>query len=222
MELLNFIFQLGVLFAIYGFLWGVFEIIIAFFSANRTRSLMEIYIIRGLKYLFLVHVTFIFCFESASSNVLAAYKTIFAGLILLTYFTGKLQKNQLKSVFFSISRGNLMSQNIYFNLRYEKIIIGISLFVFSLLWFVPDAAINPISIWFRDAIINIENTPVFGFIFKVIGFFFLLNIIGKMIASVNYFISGEKTPNDNNDFNNPNSIGNDSDSGDFVDYEEVE
>ncbi len=217
MELLNFIFRLGVLFAIYGFLWGIFEVILAMITSGRSRTLIEIYTIRGIKYLFLVNVTFIFCFENASTQLLAIYKTIFAGLILLTYFTGKLQKNQMKSVFLNISKGKLMNNSVYFNARFEKIIISIALITFALLWFFPDYAVNPISTWFKESIINIEETPIFGFIFKVIGFFFLMNLIGKMISAVNFLIKGDQSQN-NDDFTDNNTLGND---GEFVEYEEV-
>jgi len=218
MELLNFIFRLGVLFAIYGFLWAIFEFILAMITSGRSRSLIEVYIIRGIKYLFLVNVTFIFCYENSPTQLLAIYKTIFAGLILLTYFTGKLQKNQLKSVFLNISKGNLMNKSIYFDVRFEKIIISIALIAFTLLWFFPDYAVNPISTWFKESIINIEETPIFGFVFKVIGFFFLMNLIGKMISAVNSLINGDQSQN-NDDFTDSNSLGND---GEFVEYEEVD
>ncbi len=217
MELLNFIFQLGVLFAIYGFLWGVFEILIGILAPNRKRSLIEVYILRGIKYLFLVNVTFVFCFENADSTLLALYKVFFAGLILLTYFIGKIQKNQMKSLFLSISQRSILPENIYFNAYYEKVIIAISIIAFALLWFFPDLAVNPISIWFQQKIIRIENTFLLGFIFKIIGFFFLLNIIGKMIATVNLLINGSPTNDD--DFTDGNNLGND---GDFVEYEEVD
>ena len=63
MNLLDFIFRLGVVFAIYGFLWGIFELGILMLSAGRKRTLSEIYFIKAIKYIFLADVTFLFCFD---------------------------------------------------------------------------------------------------------------------------------------------------------------
>ena len=85
--------------------------------------------------------------------------------------------------------------------------IVFALMIFVLFWIFPHYAENPISIWFQDAILNIEDTPIFGFIFKVIGFFFLVNILFKMVNAFLFLISGQafkqksnKDENDRNDF----------------------
>lgn len=111
-----------------------------------------------------------------------------------------------------------------FNKRAEIIVIGIALVVFIAFWIFPSLASNGISEWFHDSIMNIEDTPFFGFIFKVIGFFFLLTIFTRMFNAINFLLNGGKsTPRNNNNNNDPNSssIGND-DSGEFADYEEVD
>lgn len=69
MELLNFIFRLGVLFAIYGFLWGIFEIGITLLRSGRPKTVFEEYFIKSVKYLFLVDVTFLFCTSSESTSI---------------------------------------------------------------------------------------------------------------------------------------------------------
>lgn len=222
MQLLDFIFQLGVLFAIYGFLWLLFEAGIMFLSAGRKRSLIEIYIIRGIKYFFLADVTFLFCFDAEIGSMLELNRVIFAGIILLTYFVGKLQKNQNRSVLFNIAGGlsgrpMSIKQNS-FNMRLETMIIAISLIVFALFWFFPQYAVNPIAEWFHKSIVNIEDTPVFGFVFKVIGFFFLMSLIFKMANAVTFMLNGGKINRDNNDFDQRNNIGGDDH---FDDYEEV-
>ena len=65
-----------------------------------------------------------------------------------------------------------------------------------------------------------ENTPIFGFIFKIIGFFFLLSIILKMLNSINFLINGKKN-GDQNMSNDSNSQNIESDNH-FDDYEEVD
>ena len=77
-----------------------------------------------------------------------------------------------------------------FNLKAE-----IGVIVFAVLFFVgfiffPEYAKNPLSIWFHQNILDIEKAAILGFIFKVIGFFFLVNIIMKMINAFTLLLSG--------------------------------
>lgn len=193
MELLDFIFRLGVLFAIYGFIWGLIELGIALLSANRSRSIIEIYTIRALKYFFLVDVTFLFCIEAEGAYQLITNRVVMAALLLLTYFIGKLQNNQNRQQLFRmVTINNQRPRGIQvFNLRAEMLIISLSLLVFSAFWFYPSYASNPISLWFHESIVNIEDTPIFGFLFQVVGFFFIVSLIFKMSGALGYILSGQ-------------------------------
>jgi len=174
-------------------------------SAGRKRTLGEVYFIKAIKYVFLADVTFLFCIDSSNSSMFGVNQVIFAGIILLTYFIGKLQKSQNRSLFFKIAGANLPQRQTSFNLRAETAVIILALGVFVTFWFYPQFASNPISKWFHGSIINIEDTPVFGFIFKVIGFFFLLSLIFKMVNAFTFLLAGGKvgnqppTNNDNSD-----------------------
>ena len=215
MNLLDFIFRLGVVFAIYGFLWGIIEVGIYILSRGRNRTITEIYLIKAVKYFFLADVTLLFCLKGSQLGMVELDRVILAGIILLTYFIGKLQKSQNRYMFTRFAAAGLPQAQPKFNMKAESIIIALSLVVFAVLWNYPQYAFNPISNWFHESIINIEDTPVFGFIFKVIGFFFLLSLIFKMISAFTFILNGGKvsTPNqpDNNDQN----------SNDFDDYEEI-
>lgn len=190
MNLLDFVFRLGVVFAIFGFLWGIIELGFMLLSAGRKRSLVEVYIIRAVKYFFLVDVTFLFCLTGIDAQMIVLNQVVFAGIILLMYFTGKLQQNQNKSILMSFGSPGFQRPQPLFDLRAELIVIALSLAFFALFWFFPDLAVNPISSWFHESIIDIEDTPVFGFIFKIIGFFFLVNILFKMLNGITFLLSG--------------------------------
>lgn len=213
MELLNFIFRLGVVFAIYGFIWGLIEFGIKLLTTGRVRSLTEIYITKAIKYFFLVNVTFLFCIEENDSSMVIVNQIIVAGIILLTYFIGKLQNSQNRIAFLQIiSNGLPKVQRPLFNFKLEVLVIGLSLGIFTTLWFYPEAAFNPLSEWFHESIMDIEDTPIFGFIFKVIGFFFLLNLINKMINSFTILLTeGINRRSNKND-----------DDDDFIDFEEID
>jgi hypothetical protein len=219
-DLLDFVFRLGVLFAIYGFLWGLLEIAYWMLTSGRSRSLAQAYLIKSIKYFFLADVTFLFCMNGDFEGLVEISQVVLAGLILLTYFVGKLQKNQNRQTFFKIAGRGLPGQNlIVFNLRLEIAVISVALAIFGLFWFFPQFSHNPISLWFYESIVNIEDTPVFGFIFKVIGFFFLLNLIFKMLNAFNFLLTGGKTGGGNGlPGNNTSSRKHDDH---FDDYEEV-
>jgi len=218
MELMNQIFRLGVVFAIFGFIWGIFELGLNLVSAGRTRTVSEVYFLKAIKYLFLVDVTFLFCLDEAQ-NLISTFNIVIAGLVLLTYFVGKLQNQQNKMAMFQMMGTGMTPKQTTFNLRVEIGVIALAICVFSLFIFFPNVAKNPISIWFHESIINIEDTPVFGFIFKVIGFFFLVSMIFKMLNGFNYLISGKPFVQASSSFQ---SFSNKKKEDDFDDYEELE
>lgn len=224
MELLNYIFRLGVVFAIFGFLWGIFDLAIKMLRSGNERSIAEIYIIKAIKYFLLVDVTFLFCMEDQQTNLVVLHQAILVGLVLLVYFVGKLQNSENRMrVFRGVAQGMPKMPATHFNKRAEIVIIGLALATFIGFWFSPSLASNGASRWFHDSILKIEDAPLFGFIFKVIGFFFLLSIFSRMFNAINFLLNGGKTPHKNNG-NNPtdsSSIGND-DSGEYTEYEEVD
>lgn len=218
MELMNQIFRLGVVFAIFGFIWGIFELGLNLLSGGRTRTISEIYFIKAIKYLFLVDVTFLFCLDDAQ-NLISTFNIVIAGLVLLTYFVGKLQNQQNKMAMFQMMGAGMTPKQTTFNLRVEIGVIVLAIGVFSLFIFFPEVAKNPISIWFHESIINIEDTPIIGFIFKVIGFFFLVSMIFKMLNGFNYLISGKPFVQASSSFQ---SFTKNKKDDEFDDYEEME
>lgn len=182
-------------------------------------STAESYIIRMVRYFFLVDVAFLFCLNQAN-NILDLQNSIITGLILLTYFLGKLQTGQLKKQVFAFKAyGNNQMLNQFkpiFDFKAELIVITLAIGFFVLFMFFPSFAFNPISEWFFASIIDIEDTPVFGFIFKVIGFFFMLSILMKFISGFMTLLSGGAIQPPSSNFNKR-----DKDKDDFDDYEEL-
>ncbi len=205
---------MGVLFAIYGFLWGLIEIAISLLRAGAERSIPEVYLVKALKYFFLVDVTFLFCVEQLGDKRVVVDQGIIAGIILLMYFLGKLQQQQNRLRVFQMGFNGMPMIKQYFNLRAEMGVISVALGVFVLFWFYPNLAYNPLSQWFHESIINIEDTPVFGFIFKVIGFFFMLSIIFRVVNAFILILSGAA-------FKNSGSKEDDPSNDHFDDYEEI-
>lgn len=214
MELLNFIFRLGVVFAIFGFIWGLIQVGIRLLTIGRQRQTAEIYILKAVQYLLLVNVTFLICYDQNIQGLDVTSQLVFGSIILLMYFMGKFQNRKNKQQLFKLYTNGMLQSDFGFNVRAEIAVIVMSLAVFVLFWFYPQWAGNPVSLWFQSSILNIEDTPIFGFIFKVIGFFFLLNILIKVINSIMMLLSGRA-------FQNNQRSDNRKDDNHFDDFEEI-
>ena len=96
----------------------------------------------------------------------------------------------------------------------EVLIITLSLLAFISFIFFPEYAENKVSLWFHDSIVDIETTPIFGFIFKVIGFIFIVNLFSKLLTSFNVLFN--KKQHTEKQFNK------NEDNDKFDDFEEIE
>jgi hypothetical protein len=105
-----------------------------------------------------------------------------------------------------------------FNRRWEIAIIVLSALTFIGFVFFPQYSENGISTWFQRSIIDIEHTMIIGFIFKIIGFFFLMGMFVKMLNALNYIISGKPMVNVRTGFNTKKGANDDS----FDDFEEID
>ena len=216
MELINLIFRLGVLFSIYGFLWFFIDLILKMLVGGRTRTIVEVYLIKSIKYLFLVNVTFLFCLDINQQDV-TLKNLLPSAIILLMYFIGKFQQKQ-KQIKLMGSFGN-ESFNEGFNIRGEIALITAAIILFISFIYFPQYASNGVANWFRESIIDLETTVLIGFIFKVIGFFFLVGMIIKMVNAVIYILSGQPFIDIQTSINSGKEKRK---SDDFDDFEEVE
>ena len=216
MELINLIFRLGVLFSIYGFLWFFIDLILKMLVGGRTRTIVEVYLIKSIKYLFLVNVTFLFCLDINQQDV-TLKNLLPSAIILLMYFIGKFQQKQ-KQIRLMGSFGN-ESFNEVFNIRAEIALITAAIVLFISFIYFPQYASNGVANWFRESIIDLETTVLIGFIFKVIGFFFLMGMIIKMVNAVIYILSGQPFIDIQTSINSGKEKRK---SDDFDDFEEVE
>lgn len=205
MEILELTFQLGVFFAIYGFIWFFVDLGYMLLNGGKPRSLVETYFFKGIQYVFLVNVIFLFSIDMNSGSIALAnlFPIIF---ILALYFIGKFQKSQNNVLM--LSRMGIATSTSKFNSKYEIIIIILSLLVFIGFIFRPDIANNVVAFWFKESILDIESTAIIGFIFKVIGFFFLMSILFKTVNSFQYISESLINKNQRKD-------------SDFDDYEEI-
>jgi hypothetical protein len=132
-----------------------------------------------------------------------------------------MQKNQqqaeMMEKYSKILRG--IGANARFNKTAEIIVLSISLLFYAALFYLPEIAKNPIALWFYETVTGIERTPLIGFIFKVIGFFFLLRILVKILNGFTFLISGKPFVNVKSGYYAGRKKDKDDDS--FDDFEEI-
>lgn len=220
MEVIHLIFKIGVLLAIYGFIWFFINLLISLATGGRKKTIGEVYFSKGVKSIFLVNVLFLYGLDDGQ-NEIDLFNMIVSGLVLLLYFIGQMQKNEQQAAmmekYSNILRG--FGANSRFNKKAEIIVLSLSLLFYASLFFLPDFAKNPIALWFYETVTGIEKTPLIGFIFKVIGFFFLLRILVKIFNGFTFLISGKPIVNVKTGYYAGRKKDKDDDS--FDDFEEV-
>jgi hypothetical protein len=137
-------------------------------------------------------------------------------MVLMVYFLGKLQQNEQRIQLMSnLTQGMPAAP---FNRRWEIALIVLSALTFIGFVYYPQYSENGISTWFQRSIMDIEHTMIIGFIFKIIGFFFLMSMFFKMLNALNYIVSGKPMVNIRTGFGSKKAPNDDS----FDDYEEID
>lgn len=215
MEFISLVFRLGVVLAIFSFIWGILRFILTLLRGGIPLSYPFKVGLKTLQYFLIAELTILFCTEQNDGNI---QRTILTGLILLMYFIGKVQNMQFKMMMIQIQgRGMQTPEKPNMRLEFGIVLLAMSLFTFLALY--PDYAYNGVSKWFYTSILDIETTPIFGFIFKIVGFFFSLGILFRMVNSISMILSGKAFGNRNDSSNNQSQK---DDSNRFDDYEEIQ
>ena len=235
MKVLHFLFLLGVCFTIFEFLWGLFKILFNFLTGS-IQSAIKTNSIRIIKYILFtaVAIQFVHIVNTDSGLINNQGVSITLGaLLIFFYLIGKYQNRAAYTQIKGIANQFMKGFMPVFDSKLEIALILGAVGFFVLGSFYPLSTANGITNWFTDAILNIYNTPFFGFIFKLIAFFVLINTLSRAAKIIGKLLSGnsfsEATKSENpfiNRFNtqgfnharNQNTI---SEEPEFTDYEEV-
>jgi hypothetical protein len=174
---------------------------------------------KTVQYLLIADVAIIFCTNNPNGNLSTSITT---GLILLMYFIGKVQNMQFKAMMSIQIQGRALTEGVKPKMALEFGIVALAMAVFGFLLWKPEFAENAISSWFYKNIIDIEDTPIFGFIFKVVGFFFTIGMLLRMFYALSMIFSGRAFGRNRDNDDRPQSENNNRQDNHFDDYEEVE
>lgn len=189
MKFFELAFRLGIMIAIFGFIWGIIRLLLSLLRGGGVQSVVEEYLLKTAKYVLLVNVVVLNGFERGT-NELMMRELLLTGLILFMYFVSNLQKDQQKHQFMKTIQTDMPLFQSKFSLAGEIVALTLSVAAFVFFVSFPQYASYGLSQWFYDGILSIESTFIIGFVFKVIGFFFLLNIVQKIINSIFSLLTG--------------------------------
>lgn len=184
MILLTLLFKLGVRFAIFNFIWFFLELLHKMLTGMRPQSIAEHYILKGLKYIILVGITFAYCLDFAKNEpvyVLNWQKLVPGGFILMLYLLGKFQKQEEQIQFLAGFQMPLSKKPYARNL--EILLLVLSAALFTGLYFYPHLTEIGLLQWFEANIRSLEKAFLLGFIFQVLGLFFVLNVFFRVLKA---------------------------------------
>jgi hypothetical protein len=198
MKALSLIFQLGVLFSAFAFIWFWLQLLLMIVLPENVRIQFR-YFLQLLQSLFLGVLVLKFVAKEEGSLTVNGMLV----LSLITYFLYLLRNLR--------SEQNAMQVQLYTNL-YKKVklknewelavaLISISI---TILWvFFPVALDSVVTQWFYEQTHDLIQIPIIGWIFKLAGFFFLLATLIRFLAAITWMLRGPKSKlpeRDSNDF----------------------
>ncbi len=218
MELLKYIFGLGIVFIVFSLIWGFFMFLYRLITGFQSRGRIEIYIFQLVNLYLLVSLSAMQTLEYIEKpQSPRIFLTIIGMLVLYSYLTGRLERRRL-----IIQFNNRQVVQEKPNLAAESLSIIASLVYFSFCLTHPHIMENDVNLWFYGTIREIYDTPVIGWIIGLIGVFFLLIMLIKsvvvtagLISSFMDILSGNYSRRNRNDDDR-----HDNDGG-FTDYEEI-
>lgn len=229
MEILKFIFILGINFSIFGFIWGLMMLAVRLFqNPAQPRNQSLDYVLRIVKYFLLVSVTarYIATVQDNGINGNTGMTNLIVGTIVLAlYLLGKLQNRAVLNQLGQHPMFARFANSIDPKVERFLLLGSVAYFVACLLY--PQMVDNVLVNWFTDSILNIYDTPIIGWVFSVIAFFFLINILMRAANVIGRLFNGQSItePTVNTTFKSKQEDFNQQDittnEDGFADYEDV-
>ena len=197
MEILKFIFVLGINFSIFGFIWGLMMMVLRMFRTPGKPSSQPLdYVLRIFKYFLLVSVTanYIAKFQTAEQATNIGLTHMIVGTIVMAlYLLGKLQNRAVLSQLGQHPLFARFANGVDPKVERFLLLGSVGYFVACLLY--PQMVDNGLVNWFTDSIQNIYDTPIIGWVFMVIAFFFLINILMRAANVIGRLMNGQSLTN---------------------------
>lgn len=216
MDILEFIFRLGIIFIVFSLVWGFFNLLFRLAIGLRPLHPIEDYTIKSIHLYILASISAMQTTAFLSEGMPKVAIVVFGILTLFFYLTGRLERNRM-----TIRMNNRMfSSNAKEpDLRIEMLLIFVGLFYYSLCITNENIVNNNLNLWFFTVVNDLYDTPLLKWIFGFFGILFLVNIIFRSFVFfnnlANTILGNKKNKSDGND-SDPSS------GSDFTEYEIIE
>ncbi|NBU92694.1 MAG: hypothetical protein EBS17_07635 [Flavobacteriia bacterium] len=187
MKVFELIFQMGILFSAFAFLWFWIQLLLVFVIPVSIRLPLR-YFLQLLHSLFLGTLVLKFLqMENPPLNFNG-----YLALGMMTYFLYLIRNIRSRSARMRVE----VYSNIYSKLKtkneWEWTLAFISLAITSLGMFYPQAFESQTTLWFYQQTQSLMNTPILGWIFKLFGFFFLLGTLFRFTGALLWLVSPKR------------------------------
>lgn len=184
MNVLRFVFFLGVIYITFDALWNLFLWVLKYFFGLDKQEGWVYYISKGLSLYILVTLTAITTTQNLklADSQLSKFLYPAIGLIVLYfYITSSMQRSKMKAKI-------KMDTQAIKRMRYDGVFLFSSLVLYSLALFFPELHDTQITNWFFEAIASIYQILLFKVIIGFLALFFLVNILIKSIFATRTLI----------------------------------
>jgi uncharacterized membrane protein len=181
MEIFKFIFYLGIIYTIFGLLWGVVTFL--YKTIRQNQSGLETTLLQMAGYYFLASLTAMNVFKpfNVTERDSSSYAFMaLGGLVLYFYLMSKLHK---KRNILSGINGRFSVPDEKKNNSVQWILIVITLLLYGTTVLYPQIANTQINSWFYARIVAIYDTVILNFIFGIVGTVFLVQILIQGVSA---------------------------------------
>lgn len=203
MEILLFIFELGIIYSIFAVVWGIFRLGINMLREPGKKNQTVDYVLRITKYFFLVSVTAYYVafpekfINPEEEQVLEfTYENtpmILSVIVLGLYLLGKLQNRAFLKQLEAMPMLKRFSGGV--DLKVEKFLLLGSMVYFIACLYYPPMVDNNLMEWFANVEQGLSNAVLIGWIFNAIAFFFLIAILMRAVNVTNRLLKGQSIMN---------------------------
>lgn len=184
MKVLELLFQLGILFSAFTFLWFWIQLLMVFLVPSNIRLQLR-YFLQLLQSLFLGALVLKFL---QMENPPLGFNAML-GIVLLTYFLYLIRNIR--------SRDAMMRVEVYANFieklktknEWEWTLAFLSVGI-SLMWVVYPSALDSVAtLWFYEQTKYLMEIPILGWVFKIFGFFFVMGTFIRFLSAALWLLS---------------------------------
>lgn len=216
MELLKYMFYLGIVYIVFSMIWGFFMLMLNLLTMGQRKGVFEEYLLRAGKYYFIVSLTSMAALLPGKLFQLPESTMTITGLaVLFLYLLGKMQQTRIQFAMQSSMFQQMRIQQRKPNAKVELAFLLGSLAFYTACTQYPEIAVNDATLWFYNSIEDIYGTVLIGWIIKILGVFFLISILFRGVMVIQMFIN---RLNGNIPISEPGGKGN---TNQFDDFEEV-